>query len=148
MKRKTLVLWSILIFSIANFADIALLFGQSESYKDLNMSLFQNYSVIYFINLLIYLIVIFAFIFESFSSEVILKLKYFFPFWITVSLLIDKIGKIPISFQMISVKDDIELFSFFNTFISILSLTTIIIGIFLNKKIPISNLNSGKNKIE
>ncbi len=135
LRKKKLVLAVILLHAVFNVIIIAYCSSISESYNSLNINLLDYHKYGNFVNTILFLFVIIQYIYETFNSNVILHFKYYFPFWITVSLLLNFVGHLPIYISLDNAENDIELFGFLNDLINIISYSLLIIGIFLNKDI-------------
>ncbi len=133
LNRKNLILGCILIYSIVNILLLAYSNKESADYELWNKILFQNYKYIFFFNLIVIIIILLTFFYETFNSDKILKLQNYFPFWVTISLMITNIGSMPIYLSIGSLQENIELFQTFNGIISSLGYFLLTIGIFMNK---------------
>ncbi len=141
VKNKKFVLFSILAHALFNLSYLFYTMTKATDYKDLNYEVFYNYDICYFFNLIISLIVIFKYIFETFNSNIVLNIKQFFPFWITISLLINIIGHLPLYISLEQFKNDLSLFNVINNSVNIVSIIILIIGIFMNQDIDNSKQN-------
>ncbi len=135
LKKNKIVQWCLLLFSLFNLIMVSYFLISATNYDQLNLLILKHYNIIYFVNLVLFLFVILNYIYETFNSNIILNLKQYFPFWITISLLVYFIGCLPIYISLTSLKEDMEIFQFFNTVIPSISYILLIIGIFLNQPI-------------
>lgn len=87
---------------------------------------------ILYANIILLLLSIILFLYQTFNSDKILEIKKYLPFWISVALLLFFVGGIPISFFRNLISDHIYFFILF-----ILNMTTysiLILGISWNKQ--------------
>lgn len=102
-----------------------------------NKKFFIEFPVItYFVDVVLLLFSIALFLFQTFNSDRILNLKSYYPFWISISLIIIYAGILPLIVVSTKANElmDRNVFFILLFFINLIGYSTMLIGIFFSSK--------------
>lgn len=141
LKQKKLI--SILIFLHLGICIVFLFLLAFNTYGSKPVLGYNEilYSAITFIELIFILFVMVLFFYDTFNSNKILNLQYYFPFWVSVSILVVNAGLLPLMIAS-SFKNFVktDTYGVIVLSINLIGYGIIIVGILLNK-----NINYNKN---
>lgn len=131
-KVKLLQAVVIIIFSIAYLVSALLI----ENF----FLTFPTY--FYFFQTLLLLVSITLFFYETFNSNLILNIKEYFPFWVSLSLIIIYVGLLPILLFINNVNASLsrDVFKIILFLVNIIGYTIMIFGILKSKNVEISEV--------
>ncbi len=96
----------------------------------------------YFVNIILLILSIGIFFYNTFNSEKIFSLKSYFPFWLSISLGVLYLGILPILVfsKLVGQEGQLSfsLYSFIMFTINMISYTILLVGIFKSKKIDLN----------
>lgn len=94
-------------------------------------------SYFYLVETLILLVSITLFFYETFNSDIILNIKDYFPFWVSLSLIIIYVGLLPLLFFLQSVNYSLSLnvYIIILFFINLIGYGILSYGVFRSKKV-------------
>ncbi|MDR2206234.1 MAG: hypothetical protein LBE36_08795 [Flavobacteriaceae bacterium] len=91
----------------------------------------------YFFETILLLGSISLFLYETFHSNIVLNIKSYFPFWVSICLIMVYVGLLPLLFfvQQMGVSISADLFRLIMLFVNFMGYSILIVGILNSKKI-------------
>lgn len=131
---KTIQLLIISVF-VSSFCILGIIYGKS---------FFISFpAFFYFLETVMLLFSITLLLYETFNSDIILNLKDYFPFWVSLSLIIIYVGLLPILFLVKNVKLTIsaDVYYIILFFINLIGYGILSYGIFRSRKVTNTEFN-------